>query len=508
MGKGEEEYLQGHKKDWKIDDIHSVLSYVQIILIYIAYTVIFSFAAFREGLNQLFITFGIKKLAQDKYLIRAPKGYAPLLNRLEGIYLHRVYQRISDGFQRPVASAPGPWFTILERESDDENFSWKITGKKSECLNLGSYNYLGFAENNGPITELVAESIRTYGVAMGAPRMEGGDSSVVRELEKLTAQFIGKEDALIIGMGFATNSTTIPAFCGGKGTLIISDSLNHNSIVNGSRDSAARILVFKHNDMRDLDNLLRNAIVEGQPRTRRPWKKIVIIVEGIYSMEGEVCNLPAIVALKKKYKAYLYVDEAHSIGALGKTGRGICEHWGVDPADVDILMGTYTKAFGSVGGYIAGPKAFVDFLRSQSYGSVYSAAMSPPCAQQALSALRVIMGLDGTNEGAQRIQRLHDNSNYFRDRLRELGFFVFGDTDSPIIPMMLYHVSLLPFMSRYLLLRQIAVVIVGFPVTPMLLNRVRFCISASHKKEDLEWAIKQIEICSGYFTDYKRKKLN
>jgi serine palmitoyltransferase len=124
---------------------------------------------------------------------------------------------------------------------------FRHTGRQIQCLNLGSYNYLGFAENNGPITDHVAESIRNYGVAMGASRMEGGDSAIVRELEKLTAQFIGKEDALVIGMGFATNSTTIPAFCGGKGTLIISDSLNHNSIVNGSRDSAARILVFKHN---------------------------------------------------------------------------------------------------------------------------------------------------------------------------------------------------------------------------------------------------------------------
>jgi len=130
--------------------------------------------------------------------------------------------------------------------------------------------------------------------------MEGGDTVVTRDLEQEIASFVGKEDALVIGMGFATNSTTIPAICGGKGTLIISDSLNHNSIVNGSRDSGAKILVFKHNDVNDLEKLLRNAIVEGQPRTRRPWKKIVIIVEGIYSMEGEVCKLPEIIEIKKK----------------------------------------------------------------------------------------------------------------------------------------------------------------------------------------------------------------
>jgi len=304
---------------------------------------------------------------------------------------------------------------------------------------------------------------------------------------------------LVIAMGFATNSTTIPAICGGKGTLIISDSLNHNSIVNGSRDSGAKVLVFQHNNIRDLEKLLRNAIAEGQPRTRRPWKKIVIIVEGIYSMEGEVCKLPEIIAMKKKYKAYLYVDEAHSIGALGKTGRGICEHWGVDPADVDVLMGTFTKAFGSIGGYISGPKEFIDYLRLTSYGSVYSTSMSAACAQQALSALRIITGKDGTNEGKNRIQKLHDNSNYFRRRLQELGFVVFGDMDSPIIPMMIYHVSLLPFMSRFLLERGVAIVIVGFPVTPMLLNRARFCISASHSIDDLEYAVQQISQTLKYF---------
>jgi len=421
------------------------------------------------------------------------------LNWLEGIYLHRVYQRIRDGFERPIASAPGPWFKVLERYSDDEHFTWKFTGNKMDCLNLGSYNYLGFAENNGPVTDIVAESIRTYGAACGSPRMEGGDTVVTRDLEQEIASFVGKEDALVIGMGFATNSTTIPAICGGKGTLIISDSLNHNSIVNGSRDSGAKILVFKHNDVNDLEKLLRNAIVEGQPRTRRPWKKIVIIVEGIYSMEGEVCKLPEIIEIKKKYKAYLYVDEAHSIGALGKSGKGICEHWGVNPSDVDVLMGTFTKAFGSVGGYIAGPKDFVQYLRHTAYGSVYSTSMSAACAQQALSALRVITGKDGTNEGKMRIQRLHDNSNYFRRRLEEIGFVVFGDMDSPIIPMMLYHVCLLPFLSRHLLERGIAVVIVGFPVTPMLLNRVRFCISASHSIDDLEYAVQQIVETLRYF---------
>merc|ERR1740130_2077843 len=152
---------------------------------------------------------------------------------------------------------------------------------------------------------------------------------------------------MVFGMGFGTNSTGIPALIG-KGGLIISDNNNHSSIVAGARSSGAHIKVFQHNDAQNLEAVVRRAIIEGQPRTHRPWSKILIMVEGIYSMEGELCPLASIIAVKKKYNCYLYVDEAHSIGALGKQGGGICEQSGVDPTDVDVLMGTFTKSFGAV----------------------------------------------------------------------------------------------------------------------------------------------------------------
>jgi len=379
------------------------------------------------------------------------------------------------------------------RESDDNNATFRLTGEEKRCLNLASYNYLGFAQNAGPVIDAVEQSIKKYGVATASPRMEGGNYQIINELEETIADFVGKPAAMVFAMGYATNSTTIPAICGGKGTLIISDTLNHASIVCGSRDSGAKILVFKHNDPEDLEQVLRDAIVEGQPRTHRPWKRIVIIVEGIYSMEGEIARLPEIVALKKKYKAYLYVDEAHSIGALGKRGRGICDHYGVNPEDVDVLMGTFTKAFGSVGGYIASSEEVISYFRHTSYGSVYATAMSPPCAQQALSALKVIKGEDGTDDGQKRIKQLHDNSNYFRERLENMGFHIIGDKNSPIVPMMVYSPAKMPGLSRELLARGITIVVVGFPVTPLLLSRIRFCISAAHTRQDLEWALKQID---------------
>lgn len=151
--------------------------------------------------------------------------------------------------------------------------------------------------------------------------------------------------------------------------------------------------------MRDLENKLRSAIVEGQPKSHRPWKKIIIVVEGVYSMEGSIVNLPAIIALKKKYRAYVFLDEAHSVGAVGPHGRGVVDYYGLDARDVDILMGTFTKSFGAAGGYIAGTKALIDHVRFNSHSFSYATAMAPPITQQVISVFRSIMGLDGDQEG-------------------------------------------------------------------------------------------------------------
>lgn len=177
-----------------------------------------------------------------------------------------------------------------------------LTGRKIEALNFASYNYLGFAQAQGPCADAVDESVRHYGMSCTATRAESGTLDLHRRLEARVARFVGKEDAMVISMGFATNSTTIPALVG-KGCLIISDELNHSSIIFGARISSANIRVFKHNNMNDLRQLLREVISQGQPRTHRPWKKILVIVEGLYSMEGSVVNLPELIKLKREFKA-------------------------------------------------------------------------------------------------------------------------------------------------------------------------------------------------------------
>lgn len=261
----------------------------------------------------------------------------------ESFFIRRMYNRIQDCWNRPIASAPGAHILVMERESKNNNYSFELTGKLLPCLNLGSYNYLGFADDwKATCRDDVVDALKEWPLSMSSSRMDLGTTSVHIELEETVAKFIGKEKAMVFSMGYGTNTSTI-SILAGKGSLIISDSLNHTSIVNGARASPALIRVFRNNNAAHLEEVLREAIVNGQPKHHRPWKKIWVVVEGIYSMEGVICDLPSIVRVCKKYKAYLYVDEAHSIGALGLNGKGICEHTGVNPDDIDVLMGTFTK---------------------------------------------------------------------------------------------------------------------------------------------------------------------
>ncbi|KAJ3352361.1 serine palmitoyltransferase component [Entophlyctis luteolus] len=434
--------------------------------------------------------FGFRINPQAFAHLRNKNGYAPLNSGFDTFYHRRLYVRIRDVFNRPITNVPGRTVTLLERESKDYNKTFQLKGTTREVLNLSSYNYLGFAQNEGPCADAVEATIQKYGVQSGASRFDNGTLDLHLEAESLIARFMGKDAAMIVSMGFATNSTNIPSLVG-KGSLIVSDEFNHSSLVFGARVSGASIRVFKHNDVKDLEHVLRDAISQGQPRTHRPWKKILVIVEGLYSMEGSICNLPGIVALKDKYKFYLYLDEAHSVGAMGPNGRGICDYYGVDPSKVDILMGTFTKSFGAAGGYLAASKEVIDHIRFSSHSNVYAEAISPPILQQIITSTRIIMGEVNGNDGRRRIQQLARNSKFFCSELKRMGFIVYG-MDSPVVPLLLCHPAKIPAFSRELLKRGIAVVVVGYPATPIITSRVRFCISAAHTMEDMKWALEQI----------------
>ena len=208
---------------------------------------------------------------------------------------------MDDCFSHPVTGVAGRTILVYDRYSEDCNCTHVYPGTKTRALNISSYNYLGFAQARGGCADAVEESIKRYGVAACGSRLEGGSNELHLTAEALVARFVGMEDSLISSMGFATNSTFIPALVG-KSSLVISDELNHASIRFGVRNSGAQVRMFKHNDMQSLESLLREVISQGQPGTHRAWKKILVIVEGLYSMEGSLVNLPRVIELKKKYK--------------------------------------------------------------------------------------------------------------------------------------------------------------------------------------------------------------
>ncbi|KAI9779741.1 MAG: serine palmitoyltransferase component [Geoglossum umbratile] len=452
--------------------------YYYLLTTYISYLILIIFGHVRDF-------FG-KRFREENYRhLKARNGYAPLNSDFDNFYVRRLKMRINDCFSRPVTGVPGRYITLIDRQSDDHNLHFQLTGTTTETLNMSSYNYLGFAQSEGPCADAVEEAVRKYGISTCSPRGDVGTADLHVEVEELIARFVGKPSAMVFSMGFGTNAAAFPALMG-KGCLIISDELNHASIRFGARLSGAMIEMFKHNDMNDLERLLREVISQGQPRTHRPWRKILVVVEGLYSMEGTMCNLPGILALKKKYKFNLFVDEAHSIGALGPNGRGVCNYFGVDPAEVDILMGTLTKSFGANGGYIAGDKAAIDKLRVTNAGTIYAESPTPPVLTQISTALRIITGEVAPGQGEERLQRLAFNSRYLRLGLKRLGFIVYGHDDSPIIPLLLYNPAKMPAFSHEMLRRKISVVVVGYPATPLVSSRARFCVSAAHTKDDLD----------------------
>lgn len=452
--------------------------YYYLLTTYISYLILIIFGHVRDF-------FGMK-FKEDNYRhLKARNGYAALNSDFDNFYVRRLKMRINDCFNRPTTGVPGRYINLLDRTSDDGNAHFSMTGTTTETLNMSSYNYLGFAQSEGPCADSVEETIRKCGLSTTSARSEVGTSELAIDCENLIAEFVGKESAMVFSMGFGTNASIFPALVG-KGDLIISDELNHASIRFGSRLSGAMIASFKHNDMQDLELKLREAISQGQPRTHRPWKKILVVVEGLYSMEGTMCNLPGLVRLKRRYKFHLFVDEAHSIGALGPRGRGVCDYFGIDPSEVDILMGTLTKSFGANGGYVSGDKAAIDKLRVSNAGTVYGEAPSPAVLAQIIAALRIINGEIVPGQGEERLQRIAFNSRYLRLGLKRLGFIVYGHDDSPIIPLMLYNPAKMPAFSHEMLKRKISVVVVGYPATPLISSRARFCISAAHNKDDLD----------------------
>ncbi len=349
-----------------------------------------------------------------------------------------------------------------------------ITIKGQELINYSSYNYLGLC-GDLRIAEAVQQAVAQYGTSVCASRVLSGEISLHQELEREIADFLGTEDAIAYIGGHATNVSTIGHLMG-KRDLIIYDSLSHNSIRQGCQLSGATLMEFPHNNWPALESILK--------QFRHQYEKVLIAIEGIYSTDGDIAPLPEIIAVKKQYKAWLIVDEAHSIGVLGKSGTGIGEYFSVNRNDVDMWMGTLSKSFASCGGYIAASKTLVEYLKFTAPGFVFSVGMSPANTAAALTALRLL------KQEPERVNLLQQRAKLFLELAKHKGFNT-GENNqiSPIIPIIIGDRDRALRLSNLLFEKGIYVQPMVYPSVPLNSARLRFFISSTHTEEQIKYTI-------------------
>ncbi|MEM8502136.1 MAG: aminotransferase class I/II-fold pyridoxal phosphate-dependent enzyme [Cyanobacteria bacterium P01_D01_bin.1] len=380
------------------------------------------------------------------------------------------YRRLRQDLDR-VEDLGNPFFSLHEGTAKDTT---QIEGRS--LINYASYNYLGLS-GDPRLNRAAQNAIAQYGTSVSASRVVSGERLVHQQLEKGLANFLGTEDCIAYIGGHATNVTTIGHLFQEK-DLILYDALSHNSIREGCNLSGATAMEFAHNDWQTLAQLLQ--------QHRRHYEKVLIAIEGVYSTDGDIAPLPEFVKLKKAYKTFLLVDEAHSIGVLGKTGRGIGEHFEVNRQDVDMWMGTLSKSFASCGGYIAGCSELVEYLKYTAPGFVFSVGMAPANAAAALEALR-IMEMDPSL-----IARVQQQSRLFLNLARENGLNTGNSHDSPVIPVIVGEPYKAVQLSHTLFEQGINVQPMVYPSVPYDAARLRFFVSSLHTEEQIQKTVRAI----------------
>ncbi len=343
-----------------------------------------------------------------------------------------------------------------------------------DVINLSSNNYLGFA-NHPRLKKAAMDAIETYGVGAGAVRTIVGNMDIHEKLDEKIANFKHEEAALVFQSGFACNAGVIQAITDEK-DLIISDELNHASIIDGVRLSKASRAVFKHSDMEDLERVLKEK--------RDQFDNVLIITDGVFSMDGDIAKLPEIVKLAKAYRAMTYVDDAHGSGVLGRSGRGTVDHFNLH-GQVDFIIGKLSKAIGVVGGYVCGSKASKEWLLHRGRPLLFSTAMMPSAAAAIIEAFNML------EETTEFTDRLWDNAKYFKQALVQKGFDI-GHSETPITPIMVGDEAKTMAFSKELLKRGVYVSGIVFPTVPKGKGRIRCMVSALHTKDMLQKAVEII----------------
>jgi 8-amino-7-oxononanoate synthase len=361
-----------------------------------------------------------------------------------------------------------PYFRVIGSDQDTEVI---VNGRKA--LMFGSNSYLGLT-NHPRIKEAAKAATDKYGTGCAGSRFLNGTLDLHIELERKLADFVGKDEAIVYSTGFQVNLGVVPAFTG-RSDYIILDEFDHASIFEGSRVSFSKVLKFRHNDMNSLEKVLQRC---------EPGRMKLIVVDGIFSMDGDIADLPGIVALSEKYGGTVMVDDAHSLGVIGENGRGTASHFGLTDR-TDLIMGTFSKSLASIGGFIAGDSATVNFLMHTSRTLMFSASIAPAAAAAVIAALDVI------REEPERIQRLWEMTRYATKRLKEAGFDL-GATQTPIIPLMIRDNEKTFRLTKMLLDEGIFVNPVVSPAVPENSSMIRFSVMATHTCGQIDFAVEKL----------------
>ncbi len=367
--------------------------------------------------------------------------------------------------------AQGLFITI--RTLSSPQGAWlEVDGRR--VLNFCSNNYLGLA-NHPHLREAARRAIETHGVGPGAVRTIAGTMDLHLELERRLAAFKGVEAAISFQSGFNANLGAIPALVG-KEDVIFSDELNHASIIDGCRLSRARIVRYRHNDIDDLRRVVRET--EG-------YRRALLVTDGVFSMDGDIAPLDRLADVAEEHNLMLMVDDAHGEGVLGRGGRGIVDHFGLH-GRVDVEVGTMSKAFGVMGGYVAGPRPVVDWLRQRGRPFLFSSAVTPADVAACIAAVDLL------EESTELVDRLWENGRYFKAGMKQLGFDT-GASETPITPVMLGEAPLAQRFSKRLFEEGVFATAIGFPTVPRGKARIRVMISAAHTTDDLDQALEVFE---------------
>ncbi|MCB8536590.1 glycine C-acetyltransferase [Enterococcus faecium] len=342
-----------------------------------------------------------------------------------------------------------------------------VDGKK--MINLASNNYLGFA-NREELKKACIEATETYGVGAGAVRTINGSLKIHQQLEEKIAEFKGTEAAIAFQSGFNCNMGAISAVMT-KEDAILSDELNHASIIDGCRLSGAKIIRIKHQDMKDLEKKAKEAIES------KKYKKIMYITDGVFSMDGDIARLPEIIPIVEKYGLITYVDDAHGSGVTGK-GAGTVKHFGLSDK-IDMQMGTLSKAIGVVGGYVAGSKTLIDWLKARSRPFLFSTSLTPGAAAAALASITLMQ------EHPELVEKVWENANYFKEELKKVGYNI-GMSETPITPVILGDEKVTQTFSKKLIEHGIYAKPIVYPTVPLGTGRIRNMPTAEHTREMLD----------------------